>query len=242
METWFITGASRGIGLELVRQLISTSSTTIIATVRTISPSLAELQAKSPNLQVVICDISSAPSIAALSTTLPTILAPHQKITHLINNAAVLLYPSVPATSLTASILSANLIPNVLGPAQILATTLPHLSPGALILNITSGIASLSLVSRSTIPAAITAYSISKCALNMLSVHQAAELRGRCRVVCMDPGHVKTEMGGEGATVEIEDSVRGILGVVRGLGKDEEGDREGGRARFVNWLGEEVEW
>lgn len=66
--------------------------------------------------------------------------------------------------------------------------------------------------------------------------------------MCLDLGHVKTRMCGEGASVEIGDSVRGILEVVGRLDLEKDGDGDGdgdvesGRARFWNYLGEEVPW
>lgn len=242
MSTYLITGASRGIGLELVHQLSSHPTNTVIATVRSLSRDLLNLQEQAPNVRVLTCDVSSVDSIASLGTWLPTVLPPGTQITHLINNAAVLAHPDVKAVSMTADALAENITTNVLGPAKVVEAVLPFLAPGALIINTTSGIASLQLVSDGTIPSCIAAYSISKCALNMLTVHQAQELKGRCRVVCLDPGHVKTRMGGDKASVEIGDSVKGILAKAEELGRDEEGDMERGRARFVNFRGEEVPW
>ncbi|KAF2259681.1 NAD(P)-binding protein [Lojkania enalia] len=241
MPVYLLTGASRGIGLELARQLSSTPDNTILALVRSISSPLSSLQDERQNIRVVICDISSEESIASLSSILPSILG-DAKVAYIINNAAVLHGSASKALDLSTSSLNANVTTNVLGPAHILQAALPFLADNALIVNMTSGIASLALVSNGTIPAGITAYSISKCALNMLTVHQAQELKGMARVVCLDPGHVKTEMGGEHAVVEIPDSARGILRVLGGLGKDVHGDMAAGRARFYSFLGDQVPW
>ena len=109
-------------------------------------------------------------------------------------------------------------------------------------MSISSGIASLGLVTDGTIPPNITAYSMSKAALNMYSVHLAMHLKGKARVVCVDPGHVKTRLGGEHATVEPTDSAAGVIKVIRRLDSDGLTDRETGRSRFYNFLGEEVPW
>ncbi|KAJ4355499.1 uncharacterized protein N0V89_003515 [Didymosphaeria variabile] len=242
MSVFLVTGAARGIGLELVNQLSSNATTTVIATVRTISPELQRLKDERENVRITICDISSLDSISALSTSLAGILPSGEKITHLLNNAGVVAHPEAKATSMTAAALSENITTNVLGPAKIVEVVLPFLAPGASIVNITSGMASLQLVTTSIIPAAATAYTISKAALNMLTVHQAQELKGKFRVVCLDPGHVKTRLGGDMASVEIHESAAGIIKVVRGLDEDKEGDRENGRARFMEFSGKEMPW
>jgi NAD(P)-dependent dehydrogenase (short-subunit alcohol dehydrogenase family) len=104
--------------------------------------------------------------------------------------------------------------------------------------NISSGIGSLTMLSDGRIPAKAAPYSLSKAALNMLTVHQARQLREEGSgvvVVAIDPGHVKTEMGGPEAVVEVADSARGVLGVLAGLG-------EGDSGRFLAYDGVGLEW
>lgn len=242
MSIFLVTGAARGIGLELVNQLSSDASTVVVATVRTISPELQSLQDERKNVRIAICDISSIDSIFSLSTTIGRILSPDEKISHLINNAGVVAHPEAKATSMTAEALSENITTNVLGPAKIVEVILPFLAPKAIIVNITSGMASSQMVTSGRIPAAATAYSVSKAALNMLTVHQAQELKGKHRVACLDPGHVKTRLGGDRASVEVHESAAGIIKIARGLDEDKEGDRENGRARFLEFSGREMPW
>ena len=71
----------------------------------------------------------------------------------------------------------------------------------------------------------------------MLTAHQTSDLGKEGRgviVICMDPGWVKTKMGGEGAIMEKEDSVKGMLRCFRGLKEDS--------GKFWNSSGEEVPW
>lgn len=254
MAVYVITGARTGIGLEYVRQLAPTPSNTVIALVRSLSADLSALraiQSQNPSSQVHIleCDVSSPSSIAALPSKLLSLPAtnPTNRLTIdvLINNAAILHSRTQTALSLTSDALLSHITTNVLGPALLFQTLYPFFSgeSNAKAINITSGIASLALVHDGTINAEITAYSISKAALNMLTVHQARQEverkeRGEGKgvvVVCIDPGHVKTEMGGEGATVEVGDSARGVLRVVEGL-------QEGDQGRFFGYTGDEVPW
>jgi NAD(P)-dependent dehydrogenase (short-subunit alcohol dehydrogenase family) len=262
MPVYVITGARTGIGLEYVRQVSRAQSDhTIFALVRTLDSDLAalrEVQSSVTNpetkVHILECDISSAASIAALPerilqvyTTTPG--TPHQGtesesetriINTLINNAATLHSREETALSLTPSALHSHITSNVLGPALVLQALLPLLSPRARVANISSGIASMALVGDGSINAEITPYSISKAALNMLTVHQARQLRAmeaykEVVLVAVDPGHAKTEMGGPGAVVEVADSAKGVLKVLEGL-------RVGDSGRFLLYTGAELPW
>lgn len=70
----------------------------------------------------------------------------------------------------------------------------------------------------------------------MLTVHQSFALKEQgVRVVVMDPGWVKTRMGGEGAVLEPEESIKGMLKTIHGL-------KEGETAKFFQYDGEEIPW
>lgn len=101
----------------------------------------------------------------------------------------------------------------------------------------TSGLASMK-VSLGISPRRCATYSISKAALNALTVQQSGHVREKLEgvvVVCMDPGWVKTRMGGEGAVLEAEESIGGMLRCVHGLTGDDNG-------KFYTYTGEEVPW
>ncbi|KAK3309450.1 NADP-dependent dehydrogenase-like protein [Chaetomium strumarium] len=254
MPVYVITGARTGIGLEYVRQLsraVPPQSNTIFAVVRKLDSDLTALravQSSVPNpetkVHIVECDISSPASIAALPDRIrnanPSNPAAEIRIDTLINNAATLHSREETALSLTPSALQSHIASNVLGPALVLQALLPLLSPRAKVANVSSGIASMALVRDGSIKAEITPYSVSKAALNMLTVHQARQLRGidaykEVVVVAVDPGHVKTEMGGPNAVVEVADSASGVLKVLEGLGVKDTG-------RFLLYTGAELPW
>lgn len=70
----------------------------------------------------------------------------------------------------------------------------------------------------------------------MLTVHQAGDLKERgVQVICMDPGWVKTRMGGEGAILEPEFSISSMLKVVHALKDDD-------TAKFYTYSGEQLPW
>ena len=102
-------------------------------------------------------------------------------------------------------------------------------------MNMTSGLGSLAY-NRTKETVDCTTYSISKAALNMLTVHQASDLKGKgVVVVCVDPGWVKTDMGGPGAVLEKEESIGGMLKCLRGLKISDSG-------RFFACDGSEKAW
>src|SRR5438876_8471029 len=79
-------------------------------------------------------------------------------------------------------------------------------------------------------------YSASKAALNSLSRSLAASLGGRrVTVLAVAPGWVRTDMGGRGASLSVEESVRGIVDMLE--------SRAGTfRHGFVDYRGRAVEW
>ncbi|TEA21019.1 C-factor [Colletotrichum sidae] len=253
MPTYAVTGARSGIRYGYVAHLSSSPSNTVPALVRSLDGPLSDLrtlQASSEaRIHIVECDVSSEPSILALPSRLGTLLGDEFKIDVLINNAAVLSHPAETSLTLTESGLVDNMTANVLGPARTLQVLLPHFhsrSKGideeirprrrTVVANITSGAGSKTWVRNGVVPSALTGYAISKAALNMLTVHQAKHLESRgVVVVAVDPGHVKTPSGGPGATLEVEDCVKGVLGMLDGLRMEDTG-------KFYLYDGREVPW
>ncbi|KAK4249268.1 NADP-dependent dehydrogenase [Corynascus novoguineensis] len=245
MPVYVITGARGGIGLEYIRQLSQTPSNVVFALVRSFASDLTALksvqQAAGAKVHIIECDVSSETSITALpSRILEAFGDKNLKINILINNAAVLHAREESALTVTPAALGSHIQTNLLGPTLVLQTLLPLLAPDARVANISSGAGSLTMLATGKIAAEITPYSISKAALNMLTVHQQAQLRARGSgggivVVAVDPGHVKTEMGGPKAVVEVADSARGVLKLIEGLT-----EKDGGRFWLYN--GEELPW
>ncbi|KAL2151000.1 hypothetical protein VTH82DRAFT_6098 [Thermothelomyces myriococcoides] len=245
MPVYVITGTRTGIGLEYVRQLSQDVSNTVFALVRSLDGDLSSLksiqQTAAARVHILECDVSSESSIASLPGRIREASGDDNiKINRLINNAAVLHAREQTSLTLTAAALDGHVRTNLLGPALVLQALLPLLAPDARVANISSGVGSLTLLAAGRINSEITPYSISKAALNMLTVHQQAHLRADPAtsgivVVAVDPGHVKTEMGGPKAVVEVEDSARGVLKLIEGLT-----ERDG--SKFWLYTGEELPW
>lgn len=237
MPSYLITGANRGLGLEFVRQLSSASLNTVIATCRNpgTATDLSSLASRSPNIYILTLDISSEDSIKALFPAVGKVLGgPDSILDYLINNAGINADPKQSTFSITSEALRRHIDVNVYGPASIVAGCSNFLVDGSVVMNMTSGLGSMGMKN-----VKCTTYAISKAALNMLTVHQDGDLGGEngVRVVCIDPGWVKTEMGGEGAVLEPEESISGVLRVLEKVKADATMS-----GRFWRYDGEELPW
>jgi len=239
MPVYCITGANRGLGLEFVRQLSQSADNTILATHRT-GADLADVQAVASNgTHLLECTIADAESIRAFASQAAQRLA-GKKIDFLINNAGVNNTPAGESgVALHAENLAHQMAINVVAPAKMVEFLLAAdaLADGVRVLNLTSGLGSME-ISLSINPRKCVGYSISKAALNMLTVHMSGDLRARLPgavVAVVDPGWVKTRMGGAGAMLEPEESIGGMLKLLHGL---QDGDNGG----FFSYDGKKKPW
>lgn len=221
-----ISGANRGLGLEFVRQLSADQSNTIIAAVRSLQGDISDLKAlqdksasssPSSKIHILECDTGNVESIHAFGNDLAKEMAENSRVDYLLNVAGINNVPDQTSLTLDGAELRKHIDINVLGPLETTKAVLPFLKPGSAVLNMTSGMGSCG---KNVVKC--TTYAISKCALNMATVHSAEDLKQKgIKVICMDPGWVKTRMGGEGAMIEPEESIGGMLKVLHGL-KDED--------------------
>jgi len=226
-----VTGANRGIGLELVRQLLARGDE-VEALAR--DPDRArELHALRPthgaSLTILPCDVSSDSSVRTYARA-----RPRQPVDLLINNAGT--YGTSRGLELedTAEMLRI-LDTNAVGAVRMVKALFQPLRDGRgkKIASITSGMGSIGQ-NRS---GGYYAYRMSKAALNMFSVTLAEEVRKHGLVsVVLNPGWVQTDMGGAGAPVPVRDSVAGLLRVIDGLSPADSG-------KFLDFrAGEEIPW
>lgn len=234
-----LPGANRGLGLEFVRQLSLDESNKILACVRTSSSDLADLKkVASSSTQYLTCDTGSLDSIRSFVEEAGKVLK-DDKIDFLLNNAGINSVPEQTSLSINPADLDENMRVNVIGPAKTTQFLLEAglLSSSVRIMNMTSGLGSMA-VSLSIEPRKCATYSMSKAALNALTVQQSGEVReklGKAVIICMDPGWVKTRMGGAGAVLEPEEAIGGMLKCVQGLTDESNG-------KFFTYTGKEVPW
>lgn len=227
MTTFLITGAGRGLGLELARQLSRRPGATIIATARRPdgAPELPGLAH-----EVHALDVADEEAIRALGERLRDRPG---GIDVLINNAGVSSeHRSVGA--LTQAELRRVFDINAFAPILLTRALLPCLRAGKrrTVVNITSVLGSIAGNSGgSSYP-----YRASKAALNMLTVSLAHELKpeGFC-CVAVHPGWVRTDMGGAHAPLSAQQSVGAMLSLIDGL-------KPGDSGRFLSHDGETIAW
>ena len=210
-----ITGANKGIGLETARQL-GKLGVTILVGARNLGKGeeAAEvLRGIGVNAQPIKLDVVNEADRAAAANYIEKEFG---RLDILINNAGVMLDGRTRNETSTTSdkVLRDTFETNFFAVVALTQTMLPLLrkSDAGRIVNLSSILASLTLHATKGSPiyeAKTFAYDASKAALNSFTIHLAHELRGtKIKVNSAHPGWVKTEMGGEGAQMEIGDGAK----------------------------------
>ncbi|MDQ8201461.1 SDR family oxidoreductase [Pelagicoccus sp. SDUM812003] len=202
MNTIVITGASRGVGLEFVRQYSHVNSR-IVAACRQPAHSAPILALSNERSNIVLeeLDLTDQESITRFAKRLESM---DTQLDLLINNAGTAEHE--PFGQWTKPALDKTFATNVSGPSLLMQELAPLLSKGSKVVNLSSGLASLTR--KGGIGTEVASYAASKAALNMMTVHAAAALRANdITVVAISPGWVKTDMGGPDASSDPADAV-----------------------------------
>lgn len=226
MPCVMITGASRGIGLELARSFAG-DGWRVQALCR--QPDKAKaLKALGDAVTVHRADVSDGLRIASLARDLADL-----PIDILINNAGI--HQGRGAFGETDyDAWSEELKVNVLGPMRLAERFVEQVaaSDRKLIVNVSSIMGSIA----STSSGGNVVYRSSKAALNMVTRSLSNDLAERgVTVVSVHPGWVQTDMGGEAAAITPERSVADLRALIERLGPEDNG-------RFFNHDGAEIPW
>lgn len=224
-RTALIIGASRGIGLGLVRQLHA-DGWQVTATVR--SPARAtDLQALS-GVQIESLDIDDGAALDALAQRLQG-----QTFDLLFINAGIIGPSHQSAAQATQEELGQLFMTNVTAPIRLAERLVGQVRPQTGVLAfMSSWLGSVANPEGNN----LALYKASKAALNSLTNTFVCELpEPRPTVLSLHPGWVKTDMGGEGAIVEVADSCRGLIAQVERFAG------QGGH-HFVDYQGQKIDW
>ncbi len=194
-----ITGANKGIGLEIARQIGRSGVTTLLGARNTAAgeEAAAALIAEGIAARFIPIDVADYVSIVAAARIITTDFG---RLDILVNNAGINDPADGPATSAGLDGVERVLRTNFLGALAVTQAMLPLLrtSPAGRIVNVSSGLGSLTRSSDPNHPSATTrliGYSASKAALNMLTVHLAYLLRDTSiKVNSAEPGFTATDL------------------------------------------------
>ena len=220
MHVAVVTGANRGIGLELARQLKARGAS-VVAVCRRCSP---ELDALGVRVESGL-DVTEPAAWSTLALRLA-----HDDIDLLIHNAGVLLADSL--DDVEPDDVRAQFALNAIAPLFLTRALAPRLHPGAKVALITSRMGSIG----DNGSGRYYGYRMSKAALNAAGVSLAHDLKPRgVAVVILHPGSVRTGMNRGHGAIEPDESVRGLLQRIDLLRLETTG-------RFLHQNGEVLPW
>jgi NAD(P)-dependent dehydrogenase (short-subunit alcohol dehydrogenase family) len=231
METVLITGANRGIGLELTRQYLK-RQTRVLAACRTpeSAQSLSELKQSNPEtLKIYPLEVTDDNSVKALADALR-----NESIDVLINNAGISGGERQDIREMDYSRWALTLAVNTISPFRVTVALLDNLrrSRKPRIITLSSQLGSM-LRPTST---GNYAYRSSKAAVNKVMQGLAVDLRSENIIVCpVHPGWVQTDMGGSKADLTVQESASGLIRLIDRLELSDSG-------HFLKWNGEEHPW
>jgi NAD(P)-dependent dehydrogenase (short-subunit alcohol dehydrogenase family) len=227
----FITGANRGMGLGYVRFYLG-KGILVVATAKnpTECHELNSLHKKYPaQLQILELNVASEKSIDELKKWL------HKKnhsFSIVINNAGISVEEEF--GNWTMVNFEQHFRVNTIGPALISQVITPFLQKGGKLIQISSGLGSLALNINPQMP--LDAYAMSKCAMHSLTIRLAEKLREKNIIVtAINPGWVKTDMGGNEAPMPVNVVIQNITNTIENLTEKETGS-------FLTDLGEQIPW
>ena len=205
-----IVGASRGLGLEFVRQYRADGAQ-VRATARD-DTGLARLRAL--GAQAIPLDVTDAGSVSGLARALGGAAFDIALV-----NAGVYGAKTSGLEAPTSEDFDHVMRTNVLGPMRVLPLLAPALAPGARVAVISSRMGSMGLRSAAN----GWLYRASKAALNSVLKDASIALAGRAVCVAFHPGWVRTDMGGAEADLSPEQSVADMRRTLSGLRAEDNG-------------------
>jgi NAD(P)-dependent dehydrogenase (short-subunit alcohol dehydrogenase family) len=223
-RTALVVGASRGLGLGLVREL-TTRGWQVTATTRS-GDSVPTVQSAGA-VAVERLDIDDTAAVDALVHRLED-----RRFDLVFMNAGVIGPAHRSLERATREEIAQLMQTNAISPIRLAQRLLPLIPPGGTLAFMTSILGS---VGGNTTGGTVL-YRASKAALNSLTRSLVADLAGTgITVLSVHPGWVRTDMGGPNATLDVETSVRGVV--------DQVEQRAGtGTHAFIDYAGVELPW
>lgn len=227
-----VTGANRGIGLEVCHRLAAAGLHVVLGSRSAAAGEAAarSLAARGLVVESHPLDVTDDESVRALVDHIERAVGDADV---LVNNAGLLLDENTGVLDVDVQSFRDCMETNAYGPLRLAQALMPGMISRdyGRVVNVSSGAGQISSMSDYAPP-----YSLSKAALNALTRQLAAAAEGRDVLVnAVDPGWVRTDMGGSGADISVEDSAAGIISVIAKLTLAETGC-------FKKWNGEDHAW
>ncbi|HEY0184002.1 MAG TPA: SDR family NAD(P)-dependent oxidoreductase [Rhodopila sp.] len=228
MQTALIIGASRGLGLGLAKEYLE-RGWHVVGTVRGSAPTpLHELGERSGGqLEIETVDINDPSLTAALWQRLA-----NRRFDLLFVNAGISIKPEETIGQATDDTFIQVMLTNALSPMRIVERFETAVPPDGTIAVMSSGLGSVA----GNEVGGYEVYRASKASLNTLMRSFAARHAGdpRC-LLLIAPGWVRTDMGGPGALLDVETSIRGVVDTIAA-------QRGKPGLHYVNYQGQTVPW
>ena len=223
MKSVVVTGANRGIGLELCKQFLAKGNR-VFATYRSNKGELKTIE--NTNLSTFKLDVRDADELESFASSI------EGSVDILINNAGIAdgRWQSISEINMQQAIEVIEV--NSIAPVLVTQKFENKLKPGSKIVMMSSLMGSISdcMSGRSY------AYRASKTALNMFSIAMKNELESKgVSILIMHPGWVETDMGGPNAPLSVVESVTGIIDRIEEQTLELTG-------RYVQFDGTPIEW
>ena len=203
-----VTGGNRGVGYELVKQLALRGYKVILTSRDPVKGQAAaqKLTESSLDVSFVRMDVDDQDSIRQAAMT---VNERYGRVDVLINNAGVYLDGSEGILNMDPSILEQTMATNFFGAYHVIRSFIPFMQKQGYgrIVNVSSEYGAINEMSYQ----GAGAYKLSKLALNGLTRLAAAEIKGDIKINAVDPGWVRTDMGGPSAPRTPEQAAESIL-------------------------------
>jgi len=228
---WVITGANRGIGLELVKQLARRGDDVeALAREPQGAVELNAFASEARSVRVHRCDVLHDGSVREMAGSLGDVA-----VDVLINNAGVMGKSKVQSLfELDMEDAAATYDANALGPLRVTRALFAHLKKSSTrrLVSISSGLGSLA----GNESGGMYGYRMAKAALNMANRSLHADLRPEgFTCVVMNPGWVRTDMGGQGGEIAVDDSAARMIAIIDRLTIEQSGS-------FLDYRGGTIAW